>query len=252
MLGGGRSGQLDLDADAELYGAGNDAAGRAVSGAGDTDGDGLADFLVGVALSDTRGSSSGTSYLFEGGFPSTGSLSSNAAASWTGEATNDRSGSSVAGVGDVNADGYDDVAIGASEGAIAGRAYVLFGPFSGTSALSTADVTLDAVTDTGSNLGVSLCGADVDGDGTPEVVVGDYADSTGGTGAGAVWIFDELTAGSYDTDDAGAWIGGTGDEAGTSLACGGDTDGDGREEIVTGGMGADTLATDGGMAALLR
>lgn len=132
VLLGAPSGDVDLGAaDARLVGqSGGDEAGYAVAGAGDTDADGFADVLVGAPSRDASGTDSGAAYLVRG--PVSGTLSLSAAnAVFTGEAASDAAGIAVAGVGDTNGDGFDDVGIaanradgGASDG---GAVYLLVG-----------------------------------------------------------------------------------------------------------------------------
>jgi hypothetical protein len=103
---------------------------EAVAGARDTNGDGYADLLTGVA-------SSSRAYAYLGA----ATLDTTADLTFTG--SSDRLGSSVAGAGDVNGDGYADLVVGApyndAGGSDAGRAYIYFG---GATLDSTADLTL--------------------------------------------------------------------------------------------------------------
>ncbi|TBR28113.1 MAG: hypothetical protein EPO10_14685, partial [Reyranella sp.] len=119
-------------------------SGSAVASAGDFNGDGFADLIVGASGTYSTGVDSGTSYVVFGkasGFAADIDLSmldgSTGFALW-GEAANDKSGGSVASAGDVNGDGYDDLIIGASRadpnGANTGASYVVFGGAFGGSA----------------------------------------------------------------------------------------------------------------------
>lgn len=104
-----------------------DYAGTSVSGAGDTDGDGFADFLVGAYGADSSGAESGSAYLILGSsLPSSDSLGA-AQATFTGVAAGDRLGLAAAGVGDFNADGLDDVLFGAYAADYTGAAYLILG-----------------------------------------------------------------------------------------------------------------------------
>ena len=111
-------------------------AGQAASGAGDVNGDGFDDVVIGAPYSDPHGSISGQSYVVYGGcgVPGTVELSAlNGAAGFrlNGIATADESGWSVSGAGDVNGDNFDDVLIGAPladpNGGNSGQSYVVYG-----------------------------------------------------------------------------------------------------------------------------
>lgn len=112
--------------------------GVSVSSAGDINGDGLSDILVGAPANSETGGSAGAAYVIFGMTERTGDiLLSDIAAGkggfkLLGEAAGDAAGSTVAAAGDVNGDGIDDLIVGASgydaaHGEDAGAAYVLFG-----------------------------------------------------------------------------------------------------------------------------
>jgi Ca2+-binding RTX toxin-like protein len=111
-----------------------DFSGYSVSGAGDINGDGIDDLIIGAYGADPNGDSSGQSYVVYGrreGFGSTLNLAdldgSNGFA-LNGINGGDQSGRSVSGAGDVNGDGIDDLIIGARlAGQRAGQSYVVFG-----------------------------------------------------------------------------------------------------------------------------
>jgi hypothetical protein len=132
-----------------------DFSGRSVSGAGDVNGDGFDDMIVGASGADPNGPESGASYVVFGkasGFTATLNLSTlNGSDGFKllGETAGDYSGSSVSGAGDVNGDGFDDLIVGAfgadANGSTSGSSYVVFGKGSGFAA------SLDLSTLTGSN-----------------------------------------------------------------------------------------------------
>jgi hypothetical protein len=114
----------------------NDWAGAAVSAAGDVNGDGFADILVGASLADSGGPDSGNAYVIfgkAGGFAAVIDLANLAPADGfviQGNVIGSHTGSSVARLGDINGDGGDDVIVGAplrDHIGVAGEAYVLFG-----------------------------------------------------------------------------------------------------------------------------
>ena len=98
-----------------------DEFGYAVAGAGDANGDGFADVVVGAYGNDAGGSAAGRSYVFYGG-PGADPAPD---FTQTGEATLDNLGFAVSGAGDIDGDGYGDLIVGApyadSDG---GRAYL--------------------------------------------------------------------------------------------------------------------------------
>ena len=121
-----------------LDGAAGDRSGIAVSSAGDVNGDGLADLLIGADGESPNRDRPGASYVVfgrdTGPFPATFDLSSLDGTNGfrlNGVAAGERSGSRVSAAGDVNGDGLADFLIGAfaagPNGAFSGASYVVFG-----------------------------------------------------------------------------------------------------------------------------
>ncbi|AFZ51399.1 Ig-like domain-containing protein [Dactylococcopsis salina] len=165
----------------------DDFSGWSVSSAGDVNGDGIADLIIGAVFADPNGDDSGESYVVFGdssGFPATVELSSlNGGNGFTlnGVDELDFSGGSVSGAGDVNGDGVDDLIIGASfAGFNSGESYVVFGRatnnentnrppvFTSSATVEVAENTLNVLTVTANDpdndtLTLSLTGGDDQG-----------------------------------------------------------------------------------------
>ncbi len=226
-------------ADAIFIGeADDDVAGDSVAGAGDVDHDGYADLLVGAYSSDLAGYNAGAAYLVLG--PVTGEVGlSSAHATFTGESIGDIAGGSVAGAGDTNGDGYDDVFIGASandtNGGNAGAAYLVLGPVTGDIGLSSADARLFGE-DSGDIAGWIVDGGLLDGDAFADLAVGSPQQDRSGSNAGVVYVQYGPISGDLDLASADAVVMGevAGDTAGYSLSAKGDHDGDGVADLLVG------------------
>ncbi|MBK6375706.1 MAG: FG-GAP repeat protein [Xanthomonadales bacterium] len=115
----------------------HDYAGQVVSSAGDVNGDGMDDLLVGVPNANPEFANAGSAYVFFGSsaaFPAVISLANLDGFNGMrldGVAEGDGAGRSVSAAGDINHDGVDDLIIGASNadvaGPVSGSSYVVFG-----------------------------------------------------------------------------------------------------------------------------
>lgn len=210
--------------------------GFSIASAGDIDADGLDDIVLGArdATLDTLESGAAQVYLGrEDGVP---------ILDWAGQPDLEeaRYGESVAGVGDVDADGFDDVMVGAAEYQAAsgtGRLYLYHGSANGLPAEATW--TADS-TQRGSWLGrwVSAAG-DIDADGYADVVVGDKYYDTPAIDGGRIALYRGGPTGlpaapdwEYMSDTTRAYLG-------FSVAGAGDVNGDGFDEIIAGASFSD-------------
>jgi hypothetical protein len=236
-----------------------------VSGAGDVNGDGLADLIVGARLADPSGRmAAGESYVV---FGKAGNALVDLAALGAGGFridgvdASDQSGSSVSGAGDVNGDGLADLILGAygadpGGDGYAGETYVVFGKASTTpvdlAALVTGGFRIDGV-DPSDLSGTSVSGAgDVNGDGLADLIVGaEYANPGGDIGAGESYVvFGKASSTPVDLGALG--VGGFRiegidclDGSGKSVSGAGDVNGDGLADLIIGARFADPLGRDG-------
>ena len=229
-----------LDTAAKLVGeASPDTAGYSVASAGDVDGDGRSDLLVGALRHDAGGFDAGAAYLLVDAPTGTADLAT-ATAKFVGEAPGDYAGRSVAGVGDVDGDGLGDVLVGAdlnaTAGPGAGAAYLIRGPAAGNVSLADADAKLigEAAED---NAGYRVDGdVDVDGDGLADLLISAHHHDAGGDDAGAVYVVGGSPSGDVGLATAGAKLVGEGriDIAGFSVDGLADVDGDGFDDLLIG------------------
>ena len=222
---------------------------------GDLNGDDIKDLVVGANSEDTGGSEAGAVYVFFGPLVSGQYSLAVADVKLTGEGAGDYAGHSLSANGDLNGDGVNDLAIGAINvlisGSTNGEIYVFFGPLvSGQYSLADADVKL-AGENAGDHAGWSVTSdGDLNGDGSDDIAVGAESEDTGGSAAGAVYVFfGPLVSGQYSLADADVkLIGATGDDlSGYSLAANGDLNGDDVDDLAVGAVNADMEGTAAGV-----
>ena len=255
-------GTINLSAaDAKLTGeVADDEAGSAVA-AGDVNGDGYADIIVGSKNSGGVGLWAGAAYVALGG--PTGIASSSLAdvdAKLTGAAAYDTAGTTVA-VGDVNNDGYDDVLVGASGGSpaglLGGGVYLVLGSLSGVTggSLASADAILTGEA-TGDNAGKVAFAGDVNGDGYGDVVVGASGNASTTSDGGAAYIVYGSSSGlptiNLASADAKLSAEDPSDMVGYWVATAGDSNGDGYADVVVGAGAEDSVFSGAGAAYIVH
>ena len=221
-----------------------DAFGNSAASAGDVNGDGRPDIIVGAYQSGVGGAGAGRVYVFFGGARMHGKPD----VIFTGEAAGDGFGSSVASAGDVNGDGYADIVVGAhmnsAGGAGAGRAYLFFGGprmDSRPDAVFTGEAAGDA-------FGYSVASAgDVNGDRHPDIIVGAFENSSAGPAAGRAYIY---FGGKQMSTRPGIVLTGEapGDRFGICVAGAGDMNKDGAADVIVGAYQSDAGGLDAGRA----
>ncbi|MEZ4652808.1 MAG: FG-GAP-like repeat-containing protein [Candidatus Eisenbacteria bacterium] len=251
FLGG--PGGPDAVADWSVEGSAGSQFGYCVAPAGDVNGDGYADVLVGAPYLSNGSAAEGRAYLFLGG---SGGLSVSPAWTFESNQADANCGYSVGTAGDVNGDGYDDVIVGAkgytNTQSHQGRVYVFHGGAGGLGG-SPAQTLNGIAADDAFGFSVSTAG-DVNADGYADILIGAPYQNVlfGPPNGGAVWCFHGSASG---VDSGLDWIyqGSQQDEyLGSSVALAGDANGDGYSDILIGAVGWDSGQNDAGRVLFFR
>jgi Ca2+-binding RTX toxin-like protein len=210
--------------------------GWSVAGAGDVNGDGSPDLLVGAPFQDVNGNDTqGQAFVFNGADGSLLLTLDNP----TPQTTIANFGIAVAGAGDVNGDGSPDLLVGAvgqdvNGNSIQGQAFVFSGA-DGSLLLTLDDPTPQA----GARFGGAVAGAgDVNGDGSPDLLVGAFGQNVNGNAfQGQAFVFSGadgslLLTLDDPTPQADA-------DFGHAVAGAGDVNGDGSPDLLVGAPGQD-------------
>jgi hypothetical protein len=211
----------------------SDGFGRHVAGAGDVNGDGYADVIVGAPGNDAGGDGAGRAYVYSG-------KDARLLLTLTGERAGDGFGSAVAGYarGSVRLLLVGAPGAGATR---AGRTYVY-------TALTASPQFVIEADETGAALGAMFLSVpgDVDGDGTPDVYASDFSNAARGPSTGRIVV--------HSGRDGRRLLTLTGETAGegfgTSPSPAGDVDGDGHADLIVGAWQYSGAAPGGGRAYL--
>ncbi|MBE9218357.1 DUF4114 domain-containing protein [Dolichospermum flos-aquae] len=256
----------------------DDNLGYSVSDAGDINGDGIGDLVIGSPLSDPDDkSNAGVTYLLFGskeGFDLTLNPSTFGTKGFVinGDQAGDQSGRSVSNIGDINGDGVDDLAIGAPFSGIngdnSGAAYIIFGSkqsdyFSNPIELS--DLGSKGLTIKGSNSGhnagwaVSSAG-DFNGDGTKDLLIGatNPSDNENGIDGESYVIFGKeggfsstIDLSNIGLNDGLKIISDDLNNLGYSVSDAGDINKDGIDDLIIGAPYADPNGNNSGSSYVI-
>jgi len=247
-----------------------DIFGNACAALGDLDDDGVTDLAVGAVFDDDGGASQGAVWILflnaDGTVKATQKISETAGGLGAVLDPGDFFGRAVAGLGDLDGDGVEDLAVGAERDddlADRGAVWILFLNTDGTVKASqkispTAGGfggTLDSLDFFGGSLAFL---GDLDGDGVGDLAVGAYGDDDGGSAQGAMWILfldtDGTVQASQKISETVGGFGGVldvGDSFGYSSAPVGDLDGDGVTDLAVGAHHDDDGGIDQGAVWIL-
>ena len=257
---GGFNGNLDND----------DLFGSAIASIGDVDNDGVTDFAVGAPRDDDGGNNKGAVWVLfmdNDGTVKTLQKISSTEGNFDGNLnSDDRFGSAVAGIGDLNGDGVNDLAVGANQdddgGSDRGAVWILLmntdGTVNSNQKISHNRGEFNGELDDGDHFGGAVASiGDLDEDGVTELAVGAPGDDDGGQDRGATWILfmdnngevrSETKLSSENNFEGNL---SDGDQFGSAIADIRDLDGDGVRDLMPGAPLDDDGGTDRGAVWVL-
>lgn len=248
-----------------------DQFGSAITNLGDIESDGVIDLAVGAPGDDDGGSNRGAVWVLfmdDDGQVDLRQKISTSAGNFSGALDdNDQFGRAVAGLDDLNLDGFSDLVVGApgddDGGPDRGAVWILnlnaSGTVTGQQKIADGIGGFSAALDDGDGFGSSVASlGDLDNDGVTDIAVGAPNDDDGGTDRGAVWILFLNNNGSVKTRQKisftqGGFAGNleNNDLFGSAITSVGDMNGDGVTDIAVGVPGDDDGGSNTGAIWLL-
>ncbi|MBO9616705.1 MAG: FG-GAP repeat protein [Dyadobacter sp.] len=219
--------------------------GFAVAGAGDVDGDGFSDVMAGARFYSNGQALEGAAFVFKGS--ANGVITANPTII-EGNQVDARLGHALSSAGDVNGDGFSDIALGAymydkgsnNEGAV----MIHYGSANGINTIPSLTLESDQIE---AQFGISVaCAGDVNGDGYADLIAGARYYDKGQLNEGAAFIYQGSSAGLnpvplsvLESNQGDAWLG-------SAVAPAGDVNGDGFSDVLVGSYAFDHGQTDEG------
>ena len=248
-----------------------DQFGSAVASIGDLDGDGVADLAVGAPYTDVGGADSGAVWILfldrDGKVKSQQKIADGAGGFNGNLKSGDRFGNAVSGIGDLDGDGVNDLAVGADlsddGGTDRGAVWILFmdrdGKVKSQQKIADGAGGFKGDLADGDQFGSAVAGlGDLDGDGAIDLAAGANRSDVGGTDRGAVWILSldndgKVKAQQKIADGAGGFKGNLhdGDEFGSAVADIGNLDDKNLSDMAVGAPLDDDGGTDKGAVWIL-
>ncbi|HHH43981.1 MAG TPA: hypothetical protein ENK49_07580 [Gammaproteobacteria bacterium] len=249
----------------------DDHFGSALAGIADLDGDGTPDLAVGAPGADENGTDRGAVWILfldSSGRVRQQQLIADGAGGFGGSLNNDdRFGSAVADIGDVNGDGIRDLAVGApndDDGSDnAGAVWILMmqsnGRVGSWQKISRKAGGFNGNLNANDHFGAAVAGiGDLDNDGIPDIAVGAPENDENGSDRGAVWVLFLDSSGRVSgeqeiADGKGGFNGNldNDDRFGSALADIGDLSGDGIRDLAVGAPNDDDDADNAGAVWIL-